>query len=462
MCRLLGPYRIAPPRRPNEQMRFPLNVLDPPTPTRLMTQPTANRASLCAWLSAALILTGTFAVSCGSESGSGEDDDQDLLEDDEIDNVEDVDCNTTTETLIQNFDIDSEAIPSWEQIDCYTSDLSRLAYPSNVIMAAPIPPDSDGGGGDFPGVWDSLQTYTTFLQSWPEAEVSELSDFPPFTSIDGTTSFYRESDDRWDEKLRSKALNAIWAKQQGYRVRVTHFFPPPFFDEENWSKLGAQNINSAETFLDWWRTEYIPEREELAIMAERVKAEILMPWDIEPGIFLRTFGDDWLDDMSTGSQVILAQTMIDELHDALRPLFTGTLSVIIYDRYAAFGQHWDQINLSEWDQANFVFFTEGNLEATQRYLDDQLAGYMAIVQRSDIPWIAQEITVDGDVHRNLLEGSDPTFEAIEEDIYRMIFETLADQPVKPIGIGITTGYIETSGAATYVHDALEDIAENGF
>jgi len=196
-------------------------------------------------------------------------------------------------------------------------------------------------------------------------------------------------------------------------------------------------------------------------MAEKVKAEILMPWDIEPGQFLRAFGDNWLGSLSEVEQIMLAQTIIDELAAALRPLFSGTLSIIIYDRYEASGQYWDQINLFAWDQANFVFFTEGNLQTTEHYLDSQLAGYMSIIQRSGIPWIAQGIAVDGNVHRRLLTNSEK-FEDIEESIYRMIFEKISAQPVKPSGIGITVSFIETSAAKDYVKSALAQVKANGF
>ncbi len=423
-----------------------------------MTSKSLSRAWLSWYLS--FLLLGVLLVSAGCSTESdhpgdpGSTDDQESL-------PGEIDCSVSVESLIQNLDVQPDSIPGWEQLDCYTADLIRKPTPSTVIMVGDIPPGTDGST-QFSGVWNLLQTNTEFLQAWPNNEVSGLSDFPPFLSIDGTSSFYPENEERWQMKLRAKALNAIWVKQQNYRARITQFYPPSFYDQENWWKLGAENISSSETFLSWWRTQYIPERQDLAVMAERVKAEILMPWDIEPGVFLRTFGDDWLSSLSPAEQVTLVQTMIDELADALRPLFSGTLSIIIYDRYAAFGQHWDQIDLSSWDQANFVFFTEGNLATTQQYLDEQLAGYMAIIQRSNIPWIAQEVTVSGDTHRRLLLAEDGTFESMEEDIYRMIFTTLAAQPIKPVGVGITTGYIETSGADAYVRSALSGISVNGF
>lgn len=404
-----------------------------------------------------ILLFTVVYVSCGENSNPG---DPGPTGDKIPVNNSGVDCNKTVEYFIKDLDRDINSIPSWEQIDCYTENLVRKPYPSTVIMVAERPPAEDGPVNNF-GVWDFLQKQTAYLKTWPQNEVSGLAMFPPFLSTDGTSSFYRESAERWDEKMRANALNAIWVKQQGYRVRITNFYPPSYFDQPNWWKLHAQNVNSAETFLNWWCTEYIPERKELAKLAERIKAEILMPWDIEPGHFVRAFGDAWLSSLSESEQISLVQTMIDELAAALRPLFSGTLSIIIYDSYAAFGQHWDQINVSAWDQANFVFFTQGNLEFTEQYLDRQLEGYMKIIQRSNIPWIAQEVTVDGNNHRRLLSQGE-TFEAIEEDIYRMIFKKLSEQPVKPVGIGITTGYIETPGAESYVRSALSNVAAGGF
>ncbi len=406
----------------------------------------------------ALVTAGTFAScsSAGGDEGGDEPEDEFLEQEEEGE----TNCSTTVEELVLILDLNNDSIPSWGQLNCYAAGLTRLDYPDQVIMVADVPPATDGSD-PWPGLWNNLQEFNSYLEDWPENEVSGLTDFPPFTSIDGNSPFYWESDARWDLKLRSMALNALWVKEQGYRARVTYFNSPTFSEQENWDKLGAEDVDSPESFLEWFRTVYIPHYEDLAEMAELVQAEILMPWDVEPGSMIRSFGDDWLDDMTTGAQVTLQQTMIDELAAALRPLYSGTLSIIIYDRYA-FGQHWDQINVSAWDQVNFVLFTEGDLTATEMYLDDQLEGYQTIIERSGIPWIAQEVTVDGDYHRNLLGPSDPTFEEIEEDIYRMIFTKLSEQEIKPIGIGLTTGYIETEGAETYVRQALADVAENGF
>jgi len=129
--------------------------------------------------------------------------------------------------MIKDFDRDLNAIPSWKELDYYTSELARRPSPPTIIMVEQIPPD-ENMGESFRGVWNELQEYTEFLKSWPETDIPELSMFPPFLSVDGSSSFYRESADRWDLKMRSIALNAIWAKQQGYRVRIAYFILPLF------------------------------------------------------------------------------------------------------------------------------------------------------------------------------------------------------------------------------------------
>ncbi len=200
-----------------------------------------------------------------------------------------------------------------------------------------------------------------------------------------------------------------------------------------------------------------------------LKAEDYMPWDVEAGIMVRSHGDGWLDALPKTEQVALAQEIMDRLLAALRPVFSGRLTVAIYDKYSAVGDEWRALDVSGWDQVNFSVFTQGDLPYVEGILDRQLAGYMEIVGRSQtngqpVPWIAGEITVDGAGHMDVLNEEippPPTFQEIEADIYAMIFDKLAAAPVKPTGIALAVGFIETDAARTLVQQKLTAIKNNG-
>lgn len=369
-------------------------------------------------------------------------------------------CARSLESVLRTIDDGRpDAIPTWEEIDCWAADAPRAPHPDVVVMVADRPPDEDARG-EWRGAWAELQARDAYLDAWPMNQLALASTaMPPYLASDGG-SFYRESPEAWDLKLRALAAGGLWVKARGLGAVMAYFYPPSFTDPEKWYRLHAENVHDADSFLAWWREAWIPERVDLARTAERIGAEVLMPWDVEVGQTVRVFGDGWLEALSPAEQVALAQTAADELAAAVRPVFHGTLSVIVHDRYAAVGEQWKDLDLSAWDELRFSLFTEGDLTATERYLDEQLAGVAEIVARSGRPWIAQEISVDGDRHRELLPAG-VRFEDIEADVYRMIFAKLRAMPVKPVGVGVTTGFIETPEAEAYVRAELEDIAANG-
>jgi hypothetical protein len=126
-------------------------------------------------------------------------------------------------------------------------------------------------------------------------------------------------------------------------------------------------------------------------------------------------------------------------------VFSGSLILINYDRYAAHGDHWRNLDLSEWDIVYFALFTEGNVEATENYLSEQLDVYTTMIARDNIDNWLFGVTVDQDVHERLLTEGE-SFDAIEADIYNAIF-TAADQLSIPSnGITVPVGAIQTDAA----------------
>lgn len=353
------------------------------------------------------------------------------------------------------------SVPSWDQLDCYIDDVERLALPSVFLSASDVPPDENGTDDPLTPL-ESFEFDEAIYAEWPSTTVPHFTfgEVPPFSNDDNTSFYPEDLENDWDLKLRAMATFVLLAKAQDYRATVAYFYPPSFFnfgDNSPWTEPQTR-----EDFIDFWRNEYIPQRVALAEMAERVKAEYLQPWDIEPGQFVRAFGDQWLNDLSDDDQVAVTQQIVDELYTAVSAEFSGTLIVINYDRYAAVGDHWSEVDLSEWDQVHFALFTEGDVEGNEAYLDEQIDMYATIIARDGITqWAIQEVTVDPAAHSLALSGTGTSFADIEEDIYQSLFDKIATLTTPPIGIGITTGYIETDAARTLVETTFADYATNG-
>jgi hypothetical protein len=388
-----------------------------------------------------------------------------------------VDCTIPITTFLQTIDHGApDSIPSWDQLACYTDDLVRLPQPDTFIATTDRPPAAvlPGPYETPPSAWETMQAAEEWDQLWAPYSTVDGGyhvNIPPYlTDFSGTQGpFFPLTAEQWDEKLRALMAYGIYEKRLGKIVTMSYFHSPLLGDEPYRSRLPQADISDSESFLAWWNNHFIPERVKLAEIAELLKAEEYMPWDVEPGIVVRQNGGDWLELLPVEERVALAQEIVDSLLAALRPVFTGKLSIIVYDSYAAVGDEWNALDVSGWDQVNFVFFTQGDLLGTEMYLDRQIAGYMEILNRSTthgqaIPWVAQEVTVEGDLHRSTLSQLEPplTFEEIEEDIYATVFDRLANAPVTPMGIGLTVGFIETEAARTLVQQKLAAIKADGF
>ena len=363
-------------------------------------------------------------------------------------------CTQTISTLAQNLHVDfPNNIPTWEQLNCFVAPLTRQTVPEFFLFAGDTPPPA----GDEPTApenpltfWETVQLDLAFIQQWPEVDFYGPTQvqIPPF--LIGADDRFTQTE--WDQKLRGIGTYALLNKSLGHLTKVDYFTPP------------SSNIDithSSEEFLTWWNTQYIPERVQLAQLAEIVKAEYYQPWDIEPGQFVRPYGDLWLDNLSDEEQIALGQQIIDSLYNAVRPEFSGTLMLINYDRFAAAGDHWKQLDLSAWDLVSFALFTEGDVEGTQLYLDEQLSGYAEMVARDGISnWTLQEITVNPERHQRLLDQQDGNvqFEDIEADIYQAVFDTIEQYPGFK-GLGFTVGNIVTPEAEALVRAKYESLSE---
>ncbi len=361
-----------------------------------------------------------------------------------------VNCDTPVSFYVQNTNINfPDYLPSWEQLDCYVDSMARLPRSSFTIQVGDTPPSEDGPASTL-SFWEIHQNLINgFVSDWPQADLFGFvfSEVPPYLMGDGQGY----TDVQWDQKLRGMATYGMYLKNLGYPVEVNFFYPPSLFDGSEVIPV----VNSAEEFLAWWNNSYIPQRVEIAQVAELIKAEYYQPWDVEPGVFVRSMGGDWLELLSDEEQVSLAQTAIDNLHDAVRAEYSGMLTLINYDRYAAFGEHWKNINLSDWDEVQFILFTEGNVEATQAYLQDQISTNVEMVLRDNIQGhICFDVAVNRSSHERLLNESDPSYDEIEVDIYQAFFDAIDNLQIQVDCLGIEAGSIETTAARTLVTEQL--------
>lgn len=391
-----------------------------------------------------VVLSLCLAACGGSSSGGSMQDDvgeETGNENEEQANTVEVDCDRPISFYVENLDNNfPDNLASWDQLECYIDDQTRIAEPEFFLLVGNDTPDLSVTPDVPQTAWEHLQGDLALFELWPVATNFgyNLSEAPPYL-IDDARSY---TDVQWEQKLRAMATIGVYLKSLGQRVTVDFFYPPFLFAGGNET---IPTINSASEFLTWWRDSYIPERVSIAVMAERINAEYYQPWDIEPGQFLRAMGDSWLDALSEEDQIATAQQAIDELYDAVRPVFSGSLILINYDRYAAHGDHWRNLDLSEWDIVYFALFTEGNVEATENYLSEQLDVYTTMIARDNIDNWLFGVTVDQDVHERLLTEGE-SFDAIEADIYNAIF-TAADQLSIPSnGITVPVGAIQTDAA----------------
>lgn len=368
-------------------------------------------------------------------------------------------CQRPAADYLENLNINfPDNLPSWEELECFYGGLSRQAEPDFFVQLSDAPP-SEVSSEQAPPFWSVVQDALAFSRSWPESNVTStiLGEVPPYLlSVD---DFYDATE--WDQKLRGMALYGIYLKQLGYRVTGSFFYPPSVANNMGRGVLPA--MNSADDFLNWWNDSYIPERVSLARMAELIKAEYLMPWDLEPGQFMRALGDNWLEDLSDAEELALAQQIIDSLLAALRPEFSGIIAITNYDRYGAHGEHWQQLDLSAWDQVRFALFTEGDVEATEIYLAEQLASYQIMAERDKLSnWVLQEVTVNPASHARLLQSMEPPveFATIETDIYRAIFDAIDNLSIPPRGIGMTVGHIVDPDSAVLLRERLAILRGN--
>jgi hypothetical protein len=386
-----------------------------------------------------IMLTNLFLLlftACGGGGGPAE------VVDDIIPPAEDiVECNTTLDSYIENL---HNYIPSWTELECFTEGAVRLEYPNFVKRMLVSSPSSDPN--------NVSQTATNSLTNWHSAfstygaNVSSalLKSAPPFTGVNGEDLTYPLSEENADIVFRSAATMFMHEKQLQRPVVWVNFYPLN-------DQLPAFN-NQAE-FEDWVTNRLLPEKVIEAQAAELIKAEYYIPFPIEFEIFFKRYtgysDGGFADSLSETELLTLAQSVISQIHDTVRPHFNGKLIAHLYNSVAGGDLFFQELTYSQFDEFYIALFPQCDLATTDNYVDAQLDYFLPIVNRDGLPWQLSELTVQ----KVLFDAcSDSDYEAIEADIYSNLFDKLESLDTLPIGIQIGTQDLTTEPAKQVIID----------
>jgi len=347
------------------------------------------------------------------------------------------------ETVLLNL---REYIPTWEELEGFTSEAQRLPIPTFEKRALSwYGVENDGGPFDTSQEWmPQVLAYNKNLIDQFGANMSTalMSPLPPFTLEDGGEITFPMEGDLLDKKLRSATVLFLYEKSLGLPSTFVNFYPP---------HQESEVFETRAEFYQWLDTKFLPEKEAEAKAAELMKAEKYMPWPLEFELFITDIGgiyDDGFLAQSSPEEVLeFANDVKARIFNTVRPHFQGNLVAHLFHNYTNRPEHnyWDQMSYEGFDEIHFAYFPQFDLETTARDLDTQLSHYAKIVQNSgNIPWLASEISV----FEWYIE--DGKMEEYEKDLYELVFTKLETAPIPPKGISPAGGYMKTQAAIDYV------------
>lgn len=393
---------------------------------------------------AILFLVGLLSACGGGSDGSNNDggnnnEQQGNNEEQVVD-----ECTTTLDTWISDL---QNTIPSWDEIDCFIGDNERLTKPAMTVRglasSGVISPSMDYFA-EVLDYWDTLSAdYSGNLSS------QVFGMLPPYYvdswNPDTGQEYYL------DERLRAAAVAYTREKQLGRPILMIAFTPP---------QLESPVFDDSDEFFTWLRNVFIPVKIQEAQAAELIKVESYVPWPLEMEVFIRDVGGDgnggFLESMTDGEKIQFGQSIINEIRDAVRPHFSGTLVAHSYHNYWQAGTVWNQLSYDGFDEIHFAFFATCDVESTSAYMDAQLANYQMVVENSgNIPWQANEISVG----ENLFNCDTP-LDTIEQQVYQTIFEKLMNAENPPIGLSVSTVDILTEDARQYIQSYFNGLVVN--
>ncbi|MBI4175225.1 hypothetical protein HY523_01255, partial [Candidatus Berkelbacteria bacterium] len=129
---------------------------------------------------------------------------------------------TSIEKLLSTFE---QTTPTWEQLDCYFADVTRLPTPAYFTK---MNVDYDAHRGDrtslvtiYRDLWDAyMREYGSNVSP------ANGAGMPPYVGTDGQPLSYPLSTDNFDAKMRGVAVAYLGEKAKGRRINFQNFHPP--------------------------------------------------------------------------------------------------------------------------------------------------------------------------------------------------------------------------------------------
>ncbi len=389
-----------------------------------------------------LFLIGLLSACGGSSSNNSIEEAPNNHEETENNEMEvTVDCSTSLEFSINNL---QNTIPSWEEVECFTDENQRLAMPDITVRGLASSGVVSTGTDYFLAVLDYWDELTEDYHGNLSSQVFGM--LPPYYPNSWDTETGQEL--YLDERLRSAAIAYTREKRLGRPILMIAFTPP---------ELESPAFSDSEELFTWLRDEFIPVKIEEAKAAEKIKVEAYVPWPLELEVFIRDLAGEgnggFIEAMSDNEKIQFAQSVIDEIRDAVRPHFTGTLIAHSYHNYWQAGTLWNQLSYEGFDEIHFAFFATCDVESTDHYMDAQIENYQIVLENSgNLPWQANEISV-GD---HLFNCETPLVD-IEQQVYQVMFEKLMNSDKPPIGLSVATVELLTNEAKQYIQSYFDSL-----
>lgn len=388
------------------------------------------------WSGLLVVLRASFVINivlltiaCGGSGGSSSNEPPDNGNNEPPDTR----CNTSLDSYIEDL---HNYIPSWEEIECFTDDLQRVALPSFGKRMLDGGANVDSSNVD-QAASDALARWNALFNEYNVNISSAMKAGPPYTGEQGETLTYPLTEFNANYLYRGSSLLYLKEKLQGRPIVFAHFYP---IDDV------APNFANLTEFQQWVDDRLIPEKVIEAQAAERVKAEYYIPFPIEFEIFFKKYtqydNGGFMDDMPAEEIIAIGQNLIDQIFDAVRPHFNGALVAHSYNRAASNDDFLSSLSYSDFDIYFIALFPNCDLATTADYIDNQLNYYLPIITRDGLAWQASEITV----FPQLFEACEVQLADIEAEVYELVFSKLENAEVPPIGVQIGSYTIETDAA----------------
>lgn len=335
-------------------------------------------------------------------------------------------------------------IPSWDELERFTTDAQRLPVPAFEKRALAWL-GVEGEGAVFSG--DYMKAVLAFNHELIEEfdgnmSSALMSPLPPFSGPNGEEITYPIQPDILDAKLRATTASFLYEKSLGLPVTLVNFYPP---------NVDSEKFATKEAFYQWFETRFLPEKVAEAKAAEIMKAEKYMPWPLEFELLINDIGgifdEGFLANSSEEEILAFAEDVKTKILTAVKAHYKGIVVAHLFNNYFQRPdyEYWDRMSYSGFDEIHFAIFPPFDVEATQIYMNKQLVHYAKIIENSgNIPWIASEISV---FEWYVEQGK---MEEYEKDMYRVTFEKVENAAIPPKGISPAGGYMKTLEAREFV------------